>query len=62
MTDKDKEHDVEALETQLNDLENECSHLIALLRDRHVGLVSWRYLTGDRMKKVKQIIEELGVV
>ena len=34
------------VDQELDKLEQECSQLLALLRDRHVGLSTWRFIVG----------------
>ena len=50
------------IEQDLDQLEEECSQLLNLLRDRHVGLISWQYLVGDRAAKVIAAMDHLGMV
>lgn len=50
------------LDVELDRLEQECSKLVALLRDRHVGLSTWRYLVGERAQAVQRCFTELGMV
>ena len=49
------------LDQELDRLEMECSKLVALLRDRHVGLSTWRFLVGQRATAIQQIMKELGM-
>lgn len=49
------------LNQELDRLEMECSKLVALLRDRHVGLSTWRFLVGQRATVIQQIMKELGM-
>lgn len=49
------------LDQELDRLEMECSKLVALLRDRHVGLSTWRFLVGQRAMSIQQIMKELGM-
>lgn len=49
------------LDQELDRLEMECSKLVALLRDRHVGLSTWRFLVGQRATSIQQIMKELGM-
>lgn len=50
------------IEADLDVLEEECSNLLNLLRDRHVGLMSWQYLVGCRAEKVIEAMNQLGMV
>lgn len=50
------------LDQELDRLEQECSRLLALLRDRHVGLSTWRFIVGQRTTAINQIFKELGMV
>lgn len=49
------------LDQELDRLEMECSKLVALLRDRHVGLSTWRFIVGQRAVAIQQIMKELGM-
>ena len=50
------------IDTELDRLEGECSKLLALLRDRHVGLQTWRFLVGERAVAINNLFKELGMV
>ena len=50
------------IEQDLDQLEEECSQLLHLLRDRDIGLISWQYLVGDRATKVIAAMDQLGMV
>lgn len=50
------------LNQELDRLEQECSKLLALLRDRHVGLSTWRFIVGERAVAINTAFRELGMV
>ena len=50
------------IDQELDKLEQECSQLLALLRDRHVGLATWRFIVGQRSTAIVKIMQELGMV
>lgn len=50
------------IEKQLDLLETDCQQLLNLLRDRHVGLQTWRFLVGQRASDVIAHFRELGML
>lgn len=61
-TDVNQGIDTLGLETELDRLEQETSKMLALLRDRHVGLSTWRFLVGQRALAIQQSFKTLGMV
>lgn len=50
------------LTEQLDALETECMQLVALLRDRHEGLMTWRHIVGGHAKTIATMMVDLGMV
>lgn len=52
----------DSLTEKLNALEDECMQLVALLRDRHEGLMTWRHIVGGHAKTITKMMVDLGMV
>lgn len=45
----------------LDDLQNEVEKLLALLKDRQQGLMSWNVFLAERLEKVQKLIASAGI-
>jgi hypothetical protein len=45
----------------LDELQRETEKLLALLRDRHPGLITWSVAVGSQVSKLRQLISAIGL-
>ena len=45
----------------LDELQTEVEKLLALLKDRERGLMSWNMLLAEKLKTIKALIEKAGL-